>query len=179
MAQCSELEARYGRIGNGEANDALRRWGHYLGGCNRPFAKQSWGLSLGGQLVGVAVSASTVSATVAGYSRWRVVELARLCSAPGRPDVTRVTLRLWRMTAADAWVQDYVGRWERVDALVAYSAAERHPGHIYRGDGWTKAGVKRGSLGGGTWTNKRAREDKTLWTFPLGVRGESAEGVAG
>jgi hypothetical protein len=86
-------------IDNEQADAALQEWGHWLGGCNRPFGRQSWGLLLAGELVAVAVSASTVNAKCGGYGRQEVVELARLCAHPEHRDLTRVALRLWRKVA--------------------------------------------------------------------------------
>lgn len=148
------------------ANRLLVEWGHYLGVCNRPFGKQAFALYIGGEPVGIAVSASTVSSTLAGghWHRRQVVELARLCSKPGYRDLTRVTLRLWRTIAPVRWSEVF---WP-VKACVAYSDTGRHPGHIYRTDGWSKLGTNPGSSGGGTWTKKRVRQTpKTLWTYEL------------
>jgi hypothetical protein len=84
----------WGRCEDDAADAALVRWGHWLGGCNRPFGRQSFGLWLAGELVAVAVSASTVNKTCACYRRQECVELARLCSHPEHRDLTRVALRL-------------------------------------------------------------------------------------
>jgi hypothetical protein len=91
--------ATFDEIDDARADAALETWGHYLGGCDRPFARQSFGLEVGGVLVSVAVSASTVGATCGGYRRREVVELARLVTRPGCRWATRVTLRLWRELA--------------------------------------------------------------------------------
>lgn len=143
-----------------EVNRLLSAWGHYLGPCNRPFGAQGFVLELEGKPVGVAVSASTVSATCGGFERREVVELARLCSHPSYPEVTRVTLRLWRLVAVTTWRQ-----W-CAKALVAYSDSARHGGQIYRFDGWERRGTRPRSGGGGTWT-KRTTEGgpKTLWVW--------------
>ena len=128
------------RIANEVADRLLTEWGHWLGGCNRPFGRQSWGLWLDGQVVAVAVSASTVNARCGGYNRREVVELARLCAHPDHRDLTRVALRLWRKTAARAWAARY---WP-VRAYVSYSDATRHRGDVYRFDGWRKVADTRG-----------------------------------
>lgn len=151
------------------ADDLLTRWGHYLGACDRPFGKQSVVLTVNGQPTAVAVSASTVSATVAGYDRQQVVELARLCSAPGANWATRVMLRLWREVTAPSW------RYWPPAAAVAYSKNDRHDGRIYRFDGWTKVTDSAGSSGGGTWTRQRepgaaATGAKTLWIWRYDAR---------
>jgi hypothetical protein len=51
------------------ANVLLARWGHYLGPINRPFGSEAWVLEVESRPVAVAVSVSTVSATVAGTGR--------------------------------------------------------------------------------------------------------------
>lgn len=146
------------------ANTLLTDWGHYLGHSNRPFGAQAWRLDIAGQPVSIAVSASTVSSTVADYTRGQVVELARLCTRPDYRWATRVTLRLWREVGALAWPY-----WTPV-AAVAYSDNTRHPGHIYRTDGWARVTCAAGSNGGGTWSTARgpdhpARGAKTLWLW--------------
>src|SRR5437763_15535231 len=104
------------RLDHGEADAALRAWGHWLGACRRPFGRQSFGLWLNGELVAVAVSASTVNRICGGYRRQECVELARLCAHPEHRDLTRVALRLWRVTAAAEWSARYC----RVLAYGAY-----------------------------------------------------------
>ena len=64
------------------ADELLVEWDHWLGGCNRPFGIQAFGLSIEGTILAVATSASTVQATGGGYQRQEVVELARLCAHP-------------------------------------------------------------------------------------------------
>lgn len=153
--------AAWDGLENELADEALVEWGHWLGGCNRPFGRQSFGLTVCERLVAVAVSASTVNAKCAGYQRGRVVELARLCSHPDHRWATRVALRLWRETAAAAWPY-----WP-VEALVSYSSATRHRGDIYRFDGWRRVRDMRGSTGGGTWGQKQPTEAKTVWAYEV------------
>ncbi len=146
----------------GQANDLLTRWGHYLGPTERPFRQEPWVLFVDNAPVSVAVSASTVSSTAAGYDRHEIVELARLCSTS--PWATRVMLRLWREVLAPRW-----DCWP-VNAAVAYSKNDRHEGRIYRFDGWERVGSSAGSTGGGTWTKARGAADeaagaKTLWRW--------------
>jgi hypothetical protein len=146
------------------ADDALAAWGHWLGPCKRPFGRQSFALTLHGEILAAAVSASTVNATCGGYPRTEVVELARLCAHPDHRELTRVALRLWRVVAPDAWAARY---WP-VRALVSYANAARHRGDIYRFDGWRKLADLRPSGGGGTWSRPRHPGDrKTLWAFDL------------
>ena len=188
------------------ANALLAGWGHYLGPVNRPYGAQSWALDVAGEPVSVAVSASIVSAHVIcphtlplacamhpgrqlGEMTWRerlprnqVVELARLCSAPGARWATRPMLRLWREIAGPLWPY-----WQ-VTAAVAYSQNARHGGTIYRFDGWQKASDDGGSSGGGTWSRKRHATEavhgrKSLWLWRYPVRGaespQTAPGHAG
>jgi antitoxin VapB len=145
-------------------NRCLIDWGHYLGPCKRPFRQQGWGLEVDGALVSVAMSASAVSATVAGFGRGEVVELARLCSRPGDNWATRVMLRLWREVAATRWPC-----WP-VRCATAYSQNDRHDGRVYRFDGWERVTTSAGSSGGGAWSRKRYAGDaahgpKTLWRW--------------
>lgn len=148
-----------------QANALLVHWGHYLGACARPFGAEGWVLDVAGRPVAVAVSASTVSATVAGYDRGQAVELARLCAAPDARWATRPMLRLWREVAAPAW------RYWPVRAAVAYSHNRRHAGDLYRWDGWTLVTTEAGdSRGGGTYSTSRtvrhtATGRKTLWLW--------------
>lgn len=150
----------------GVANALIEDWGHYLGVNKRPFGAQAWRLDVAGEPVSVAISASTVSSTVAGFGRGHVVELARLCTKPGQRWATRVMLRLWREIGGPAWQQRY---WRPV-AAVAYSDNTRHPGNIYRLDGWRRVTDAAGSTGGGTWSTARgadhpARGPKSLWLW--------------
>jgi len=155
--------AAWGRCADAVVDAALERWGHWLGGCRRPFGRQSFGLWLGGELAAVAVSASTVNANCAGYRRQEVVELARLCSHPEHRDLTRVALRLWRVTAAQEWSARY---WA-VRAYVAYSNRLRHNGDVYRFDGWRKAADVPGGTAGGNWSRAKKYDPKAVWVFPL------------
>lgn len=155
--------ATWDRCPNDEADTALAAWGHWLGGCNRPFGRQSYGLWLAGELVSVAVSASTINARCADWDRQECVELARLCSHPEHRDVTRVCLRLWRKTAAADWSSKY---WP-VAAYVSYANSARHSGDIYRFDGWKRWGDVRGGVAGGGWQRSKVYEAKAIWVYPL------------
>jgi hypothetical protein len=109
-----------------EANRLLLEWGHNLGACERPFRSEAWVLELEGEPVSLAISASAVSDTVAGYRRGEVVEQARLCSAPGYNWATRIMLRFWRERCAPRW-----SCWP-VKAAIAYHQNAHHKGSIYR-----------------------------------------------
>lgn len=147
-----------------DVNRLLVRWGHRLGAINRPFTVQGFALELDGDPISVAVSASTVSETVAGLRRTEVVECARLCSA--RPWANRLMIRLWREVCAPRWPD-----WPVV-AAVSYSQNAQHRGDLYRFDGWSPVNTKTGtSSRGGAWTRKRYATDavmgpKTLWVWP-------------
>jgi hypothetical protein len=160
----------FNRIDRDHADALLTEWGHYLGPCDRPFGVEAWVLEVDSQPISVAVSASIVSTTAAGYGRFQLVELARLCSHPDHRWATRPTLRLWREVAALRWPH-----WP-VLAAIAYSRNARHDGSMYRFDGWTKLTDAAGSSGGGTWTKPVGAADpaggaKTLWVwrYPTGV----------
>ena len=147
-------------IDDAQADTALQVWGHYLGACARPFARQSFGLEVAGELVAVAVSASTVGVTCGGYPRQQVVELARLAAKPSHRWATRVCLRLWRELAPLCWAKYWP-----VVACVSYSDSTRHAGEIYRFDGWTKVADVPGSGGGGTYASPKAATPKAVWVY--------------
>jgi hypothetical protein len=147
-----------------EANALLMAWQHRLGPLNRPFSQRAYALLVDGQPISVAMSASAVSAAVAGLRRDEVVELARLCSAPGGAWASRVMIRLWREVFAQRWPD-----WT-VKAAISYSQNAHHRGDLYRFDGWTKVRDDCGSSGGGTWGRKRYASDavhgpKSLWVW--------------
>lgn len=150
------------------ADELLVEWGHWLGGCSRPFGIQAFGLAIEGTVLAVAVSASTVQASCGGYARQEVVELARLCSHPNHRDLTRVALRLWRKIAPITWSRAY---WP-VRALVSYSNAARHSGDIYRFDGWKRIADVRGGVAGGSWQRGKAYEAKAIWAYELAPASE-------
>lgn len=153
------------------ADAMLAEWGHFLGGCKRPFGRQSFGLHLEGELIAVAVSASTVNKKVAGQRRDECCELVRLCAKPGHQDITRPTLRLWRKVAPIAWGRQY---WP-VRYLVSYANSLRHDGEVYKFDGWSKVRRVRGGKSGpnAKWTRKKAYDPKTVWMYPLDAAGRT------
>lgn len=158
--------ASWERIENRLADARLIEWQHYLGACKRPFGRQSFGFYLLSELRGVAVSACTVGQTCAGRERNTVVELARLCVHPGHRDLTRIVLRLWRLTAAEEWMREY---WP-VKALVSYAQTNRHNGDVYRFDGWQRWGETRASkVGQGSHhsTPGTIIEKKSVWVYPV------------
>jgi hypothetical protein len=155
----------FDRIDNDLADHLLVKWGHWLGACNRPFGRQSFGLQLAGAgLISVAVSASTVNPMCGGYDRVEVVELARLASHPDHCRwVCRVMLRLWRETAPAIWGADY---WS-CKAAVSYQNAVRHTGNLYRFDGWERLGEVRGGTAGGNWTRGKRYDPKVVWGWKV------------
>lgn len=141
---------------------------HWLGACKRPFGRISYGLYLLGDLVAVAVSASTPNERCGGLSRYRVVELVRLTARDGHRDQTRVALRCWRTLAARDWAAAYGAHWPLITHLVSYQNAARHSGDIYRFDGWKPIGESKGSTAGGTWSRPRANsEPMRVWGWKL------------
>lgn len=146
------------------ANQLLIDWQHKLGSVHRPFRSEAWAVLVDGEPVSVAVSASIVSSTVAGYRRDEVVELARQASRPGDGWASRVMLRLWRSVLAQRW------KCWTVKAVISYSHNATHTGDIYRFDGWRKVRDTCGSSGGGSWSRSRYATDavhgkKTLWIW--------------
>jgi hypothetical protein len=159
-----------------EANPLLIAWGHGLGALNRPFGQEAYALLLDGRPISLAMSASTVSDTVQiepdaddgpgrRLPREQVVELARLCSAPGYGWATRVMIRIWREVFAQRWPS-----WPPTYAI-SYQQNAKYRGDVYRFDGWTTVTTAAGkSGGGGAWTRKRyaadpAKGSKTLWSW--------------
>lgn len=147
------------------ANELLVRWEHPLGACNRPFGSMSHALCVEGEPVAVTVAASTVSSTVAGFTRKQVVELARIGRGLDAPWAMRPMVRLWRAVLAHRW-----SYWP-VQAAISY-AIPGTPGDIYRFDGWERVKtVKRSSPGrNSTWSKPSASDEigdgiKTLWRF--------------
>lgn len=163
----------WSRIENVEADAALSRWKHYLGPCNRPFGKISFGLFHFDELVSVAVAATIVKNSCYGYPRKEVTELARCCSAPEHRDMTRVTVRLFRSTVAEEWGRDY---WP-IRAILSYSRKDRHLGDIYRFDGWRKhADTRASKVGPGSHHSTAGKEipAKALWVWDLPTVDEQA-----
>lgn len=156
----------WNRIENAEADAALTLWNHYLGPCNRPFGKMSFGLFVHGELVSVAVAATVVKNSIYGYPRKSVTELARCCSAPNRRQFTRVTVRLFRETVIPEWYREY---WP-VSAILSYSRKDKHLGDIYRFDGWKLHMETRASrVGPGSHHSTAGREipAKKLWVWDV------------
>jgi hypothetical protein len=156
------------KITRDQANELIAAFGHPLGRYNRSFGYQAWGLAIDGKAVAVTVSGSTVGATSAGYSRFQVVDLARIARHPDHPGVMRVMLRLWRDYLAGRW--DY---WDApVQAAVSYALPGKE-GNLYRFDGWKLYGKCKPWAGGGehSWSNPSKANEmgdgiKSLWYYP-------------
>lgn len=162
--------AAFDSIELAEANALLVAWQHRLGPLARPFGMLAYALLLDGRPVSVAISASTISATVrdgAGrqYRRGQLVELARLCAAPGYSWANRVMLRVWREVFGPRWPY-----WPP-ELAVSYSQNAHHRGGLYRFDGWERASERCGDWRGrSTWSARRepghpAAGPKTLWLW--------------
>lgn len=167
-----------------QANELIEEWGHPLGPCNRPYLSRAWGLAIDGQAVAVAMSASTVGATSAGYKRAQVVELARIARHPDHRGIMRVMLRLWRDYFAARW-----DGWDGpVRAAVSYALpADEHgkgTGNLYRFDGWTLWGKCKPWGGGATWSNPskaNAMGDgvKKLYYYPFPALAQDIHALLG
>jgi hypothetical protein len=156
----------WSRIENAEADARLSAWRHYLGPCNRPFGKISFGLLYDGEIVSVAVAATIVKASCFGYKRTEVCELARCVSHPKHADMTRVMVRLFRKTVGQEWAQEY---WP-IRSILSYSRKDRHLGNIYRFDGWRRVTDTRASrVGTGSHHSTPGKEipAKTLWAWDI------------
>lgn len=153
------------RIANSEANAKCEEWKHYLGGCNRPYGRISFGLFVGGELVSVSVAAFLVKASIYTFGRTDSCELARLCTHPEHRDMTRVALRLFRKTIGDEWTREYFPP----TALLSYHRRDTHKGDIYRFDGWTfLRWTKAARVGEGSGHSKpQTIHSKGLWVYPL------------
>jgi hypothetical protein len=146
-----------------------------------------------GEAVSVAMSASSVSATAQvepdrsapdgqvlrgrRLPRTEVVELARLCSAPGQAWATRIMLRVWREVFGPRWPD-----WS-VQAAVSYSQNAHHRGDLYRFDGWGRVREDAGHPPGRTaaWArygaDHPARSPKSLRVWRYQARDGAASGV--
>lgn len=141
---------------------------HWLGGCDRPFGRISYGQYVRGSLVGVAISASTPNEKCAGLSRYEVVELVRCSARDGWREQTRTILRNWRTLAAEDWATKYGAHWPAMWGYVSYANNRRHTGDLYRFDGWKIIGKSKGSTAGGTWSRPRkSSEPMTIWGWEV------------
>ena len=154
-----------------EGNRLLVKWGHRLGELHRPFSSRCYVMLVDAEPVSLAMSASSMGTPVAGYQRRQVVELARLCSAPGHSWATRVMIRVWREVFGPRWPD-----W-RPEAAISYHQNAHHTGNIYRFDGWEKLREDAGHPAGktSTWSHSLKPGDpaygpKTLWLWRYRAR---------
>lgn len=153
-----------------EANEALVRWEHKMGPCNRPNGHMwAHGLFAHGELVGVTISAALIGSTAADFTRREAFELARLCAA--KTDLCRVILRLWREFAFPAHCERHGFEW-----AISYQDEALHSGDTYRFDGWLRLRVNARS--GTDQRSGRKGRSKTIWGWhtDAAVRRSVAQG---
>lgn len=156
-----------------EVNPYLARW-HDLGEDRRPYGHQAFGMFFLDELIAIATSGSTVSASVdqaLGLTRRNVIELTRLCKSPDpkADNVLRALLRIWREFLATTWPPANSAA-TQPEALVTYSLPEKGDGATYRFDGWYRLRDCKPWAGGGT--RPSASRDsgvrpQALWGWPL------------
>lgn len=149
----------FDRIGRGEMNDLLVRWGHKMGPIRRPEYTPpiDFAFRKDGQPI-VVIAADTLIRPTTGLDRSTGFELSRLCADPGTAKVSSLAMRMWRALAypliVDAWKTPWV---------ISYQDAAQHTGNLYRYDGWVVRGY---SVSG---TDPRANDDtakvrrKIIW----------------
>lgn len=126
----------FDRIDRAEMNELLVAWDHQMGPINRPeytppidFALREHGRPI------AVIAADTLVRETCDFTRQDAFELSRLCSAPTRPGISSMAMRMWRTFAypliARAWGTPWV---------ISYQDAVRHTGNLYRYDGWMIAG---------------------------------------
>lgn len=153
-----------------DANRYCELWDHPLGRSRRPCRQWAYGMAVLGECVAVAMSASTVSASVEQIRRAELVDLSRIARHPKHPGVLRAMLRLWR---------DYLAPEFRIGdnfaataprSAVSYALPGK-AGNLYRFDGWINLGPRKPWGGGATWSNPSVANDiadgvKNLWAYP-------------
>jgi hypothetical protein len=184
VARARETPLYFDEIKPAQANELIGEWGHPLGVCKRPFESRAWGLAIDGVAVAVAMSATTVGATSAGYKRMQVVELARIARHPDHRGILRVMLRLWTQYFAERWD----GWDEPVEAAVSYALPKDEDGNenanIYRFDGWKYWGKCKPWSGGATWSNPSKANEmgdgvKRLYYYPFPTAAKSIHALLG
>lgn len=125
-------------IEHAELNRCLTEWGHKMGPLNRPQFREgrAHGLFHDGALVAVVATEQMIASETCGLSRDDALELARVCAQ--RPDLNRVSVRLWR-----EFVFPFVSRSWGTDWAISYQDAVLHGGDLYRFDGWVRLGFTR------------------------------------
>jgi hypothetical protein len=156
-----------------DANPRLADW-HDLGADRRPYGYRAFGMFFGDELIAIATSGSTVSASVdqaLGLTRLNVIELTRLCKSPDpkADNVLRAVLRIWREFLATTWPPANRAA-TTPEALITYSLPNKGEGATYRFDGWYRLRECKPWAGGGT--RPSASRDsgvrpQALWGWPL------------
>lgn len=151
-------------ISKSEASDLLIEFAHPMHTPNaehpaglpytRGWCFRGWALVVGGDAVGVVVSADPSAPVVdstRGLHRRNTVDLARIARSPSErhEHCLRALLRLWREYAAPLYAE--YRHVDHVTAAVTYSLPGK-AGHIYRADGWRKIRSRKPSRGGGGWS---------------------------
>ena len=156
-----------------DVNPHLARW-HDLGEDRRPYGYQAFGMFFRDELIAIATSGSTVSASVdqaLGLTRLNTIELTRICNSPDpkAKHVLRAVLRIWREFLATTWPPANTAA-RPTEALVTYSLPNKGHGAMYRFDGWYRLRNCRPWAGGGTRPSA-SRESgvrpDALWGYPL------------
>jgi antitoxin VapB len=158
----------FAQIGREDLNERLVAWGHRMGPIHRPTGGWSHGLVHDGELVAVVATDTLIRERVAGLTRHEAVELSRLCAA--RPDLCRVTLRLWRSFVFPALRAECGFVW-----AVSYQDAAIHSGRLYRFDGWVRLAASRS--GTDSRSGRKGRR-KGIWGWSDDAETRSRRGEA-
>lgn len=78
--------------------------------------------------------------------------------------MTRVALRCWRKLAAQDFADAYGNT---IATLAAYSDSSKHPGSIYRTDGWLLYDERPRGSGGTATRDQQHVALKKLWHWPI------------
>jgi antitoxin VapB len=138
-----------------DLNRCLVAWGHKMGPWNRPdFGSEAFhGLRHHGELIAVTAAARIIPEQTVGFHRDDTFELGRMCAV--RPNLNRVTLRLWREFVFPGMCQAHRWTW-----AISYQDAVLHSGDLYRFDGWVRLGR---SKSGTDQRSGRVGRDKVVW----------------
>ena len=166
-----------------QANVHVGAW-HDLGPETRCFGYAAFAMVVFGEVLAVATSGSTVSASVdkpLGLTRLTSIELTRLCRAPDDKarGILRAMLRLYRDFLAVGYPPRNT-RAEPTRALVTYSMPGR-TGDLYRFDSWFRVRGCKPWGGGATWSGPSRVDslgaDKALWVYPIPGTGDDVRAV--
>ncbi len=166
-----------------QANVHVGAW-HDLGPETRCFGYAAFAMVVFGEVLAVATSGSTMSASVdqtLGLSRRNTIELTRLCRSPQEKarGTLRAMLRLYRDFLATGYPPKNRCA-EPTRALVTYSMPGRC-GDLYRFDSWFRVRGCKPWGGGATWSGPSRVDglgaDKALWVYPIPGTGDAARAV--